>query len=51
VRRIVRISESEQPRPGPRPMAMMAMKRADTTPVEAGEQELTVNLSVVFELD
>ena len=51
VRRIVRISESEGAPPIVRPMAMMAMKRADTTPVEAGEQELTVNLSVVFELN
>jgi len=51
VRRIVRISESESAPPIVRPMAMMAMKRADTTPVEAGEQELTVNLSVVFELN
>lgn len=51
VRRIVRISESEETRPIVRPMAMMAVKRADTTPVEAGEQELTVDLSVVFELN
>jgi uncharacterized protein YggE len=51
VRRIVRISESEEARPIVRPMAMMAMKRADSTPVEAGEQELAVNLSVVFELN
>lgn len=51
VRRIVRISESEDARPIVRPMAMMAAKRADTTPVEAGEQDLTVNLSVVFELN
>jgi uncharacterized protein YggE len=50
VRRIVRISESEGSPPIVRPMAMMA-KRAETTPVEAGEQELTVNLSVVFELN
>ena len=34
-----------------RPMAMMARAKADSTPVEAGEQELTVNLSVVFELN
>jgi len=51
VRRIVRISESEEARLPPRPMAMMAMKRADATPVEVGEQELAVNLSVVFELN
>lgn len=51
VRRIVRISESEESRPIVRPMAMMAVKRADSTPVEAGEQELSVNVSVVFELN
>ena len=51
VRRIVRISESDIMPPPPRPMAMMAAKRAEDTPLEAGEQELTVNLSVVFELN
>ena len=51
VRRIVRISESDAVPPPMRPMAMMASKRAEATPVEAGEQELTVNLSVVFELN
>lgn len=52
VRRIVRISESENSAPIVRPMAMMARaKMADSTPVEAGEQELAVNLSVVFELN
>jgi hypothetical protein len=51
VRRIVRISESDGVPPPVRPMEMMASKRADTTPLEAGEQELTVNLSVVFELN
>lgn len=52
VRRIVRISESEEARPIVRPMAMMARaNKVETTPVEAGEQELTVNLSVVFELN
>lgn len=52
VRRIVRISESENAPPIVRPMAMMARaKGADSTPVEAGEQELSVNLSVVFELN
>jgi len=51
VRRIVRISESDGV-PIIRPMAMMAAnKRAEATPVEPGEQELTVNLSVVFELN
>jgi len=51
VRRIVRISENDGVPPPVRPMAMMASKRADATPLEAGEQELTVNLSVVFELN
>ena len=52
VRRIVRISESDSAPPIVRPMAMMARAKAmDSTPVEAGEQELTVNLSVVFELN
>jgi uncharacterized protein YggE len=50
VKRIVRISESDGPGPIVRPMAMMARAK-DSTPVEAGEQELTVNLSVVFELN
>jgi hypothetical protein len=52
VRRIVRISESDGAPPIIRPMAMMARaKTMESTPVEAGEQELTVNLSVVFELN
>jgi hypothetical protein len=51
VRRIVRISESDGVPPPIRPLGMMASKRAEATPVEAGEQELTVNLSVVFELN
>jgi uncharacterized protein YggE len=52
VRRIVKISESEASSPIVRPMAMMMRaKAADTTPVEAGEQELSVTLSVVFELN
>ena len=51
VRRIVRISESDGAPPIVRPMAMMARAKADSTPVEAGEQELTVSLSVVFELN
>jgi uncharacterized protein YggE len=33
-------------------MAMMARAKVeDSTPIAAGEQELTVNLSVVFELN
>ncbi len=51
VRRIVRISESDGASPPiVRPM-VMSMRKADSTPVEAGEQELTVTLSVVFELN
>ena len=51
VRRIAQISESGG---GSviRPMAMMAMaKRADSTPIEAGETKLTVTLHVTFELE
>ena len=51
VRRIVKISESEGSTPIVRPMMMMRAAKADSTPVEAGEQELAVNLSVVFELN
>jgi uncharacterized protein YggE len=51
VRRIVRISETDGAPPPVRPLAMMASKRDEATPFEAGEQELTVNLSVVFELN
>ena len=49
--RIARISESGQAESPIRPQAMMAMrnKAADTT-VEAGEQELSVTVSVSFEL-
>lgn len=50
--RILAIDESEMAQP-PRPMPMMAMARAKEaadTPVEAGEQKLTVRLSVSFEL-
>ncbi len=51
VRRIVRISESEGGSPPIiRPQAM-SLRKADSTPVEAGEQELSVTLSVVFELN
>jgi uncharacterized protein len=51
VRRIVRIAEGEGYRPPVRPMAMaMRAEKADT-PVAAGEQQLSVNLSVTFELN
>lgn len=52
VRRIVRISEGRGFNP-PRPVAMMAMARAEsapTTPVAPGESTLTVTLDVAFEL-
>lgn len=52
VRRILAISEAGDAAP-PRPMPMMQMARskeaADTT-IEAGEQKLTVSLTVTFEL-
>lgn len=51
VKRIMRISESEGSPPIVRPMMAMRMQKADSTPIEAGEQELTINLSVVFELN
>ncbi|HWI87512.1 MAG TPA: SIMPL domain-containing protein [Sphingomonas sp.] len=52
VRRIVRISESEGGVQPPRPMMMaMRAKAEDATQIEAGEQELTVTLSVAFELN
>jgi uncharacterized protein len=51
VRRIVRIAESENYRPVARPMAMaMRAEKADT-PVAAGEQQLSLSLSVTFELN
>jgi uncharacterized protein len=50
VKRIVRISESDSAPPVIRPVAMMALRKADATPIEAGEQDLAVTLSVVFEL-
>ena len=52
VRRIVSISEGGSFAP-PRPMPMMAMKamdRAESTPISPGENVLSVNLDVVFEL-
>jgi uncharacterized protein YggE len=51
IKRIVQISESEVGGPVVRPMAMMAMAKRDSTPVAAGEQTLSVNLSVTFELE
>jgi uncharacterized protein YggE len=48
--RIARISESGQVESPIRPMAVMAMRKAADTPVEAGEQALSVTVSVSFEL-
>jgi len=49
--RIARISESGQTESPIRPMAMVAMRnKAADTPVEAGEQNLSVTVSVSFEL-
>jgi uncharacterized protein YggE len=52
VRRIVSISESgETSMPPPRPMVMSMAKMADAnTPVSAGENTLSVDLNVVYEL-
>ena len=51
VRRIVSISESSNYRPAPQmAYARVAMDKAESTPVEAGEIELQVNVSVQFEL-
>ena len=49
VTRIVMIHEEENGPPVVRPMMAMAMKRAET-PVESGEQDVSVTLSVTFEL-
>ena len=51
VARIVRIGESGAESPPVRPMMMMASRaKADSTPIETGEQELSVTVSVTFEL-
>ena len=51
VRRIVQISESEGGGPIVRPMmAAMSLRKVAPTPIESGEQTLSVNLSVTFEL-
>jgi uncharacterized protein YggE len=52
VKRIVAISEAGGSAPvAPMPMMAMARRVAADTPVESGEQRLTVNLSVSFELE
>jgi len=51
VRRIASISESAGVEPGPRPMMLArAEKMADSTPVAPGEVALTINVTMVFEL-
>jgi len=51
VKRIVSINEGSSYRPAPQmAYARVAMDKAESTPVEAGEVELQVNVSVVFEL-
>ncbi len=52
IKRILSISESSD-QPGPRPMlrAAMAMKAESATPVEPGEIALSVNVTMVFELE
>lgn len=53
IKRIASIAESGGIEPGPRPMMMMARseKAADSTPVAAGEVALTINVTVVFEME
>ncbi len=52
IKRIVAISEGSSDMPRPMPIAMMARsKAAADTSIEAGEQTLSVSLSVTFELE
>lgn len=53
VKRITSISESAGYEPGPRPimMTMRADKAADSSPVAPGEVALTVNVTMMFELE
>ncbi|MFZ4690249.1 MAG: SIMPL domain-containing protein [Polymorphobacter sp.] len=53
IRRIASIAESAGYEPGPRPMMMRASKMEDaaSSPVEPGEVALTVNVTMVFELE
>ncbi|MGE3745684.1 MAG: SIMPL domain-containing protein [Sphingomonadaceae bacterium] len=52
VKRIISISESQSysPPPSPMPMMMARAEKAADTAIEPGEQELSVNVSVSFEL-
>ena len=51
LKRIVSISEEGSSGGPVRPMPMMAMARKAETPIEPGEETLSVNLRVVFELE
>lgn len=51
VARIVRITESGAAQPAPRPFLMAAARKEADTPVERGEQDLSVTISVTFELN
>ncbi|MDO6415756.1 SIMPL domain-containing protein [Sphingomonas sp. BIUV-7] len=51
VKRIVRIGESGGAEPPIRPMMMMARAKGDSTPVEPGEETLSITLQVTFELE
>jgi uncharacterized protein YggE len=51
VKRIVRIGEEGGAVPPIRPMMMMARAKGDATPVEPGEETLSVTLQVTFELE
>lgn len=51
VGRIVSLSEAETAPPIVRPMAMMAMRKEAATPVESGEQTVTLSLQAQFELN
>lgn len=52
VKRIVRIGETGGSEAGPiRPMMAMAMRKEDSTPVQPGEQTLSVTVQVTFELE
>ncbi len=53
IHRIASVAEQAGYEPGPRPMMMMARaeKVADSTPVAPGEVALTVNVTMVFEME
>lgn len=51
VLRLVSLSEMDNAPPVIRPMAMMTMRKDASTPVEVGEQNLSVTVDAVFELN